>query len=138
FKSGFHTIAKYIITPGLHYASGMTECLINMDAWNKISDHDKLMVETAAKLNVYESYARYGMNDIEGWKQLKEAGGDGKNEFILLDDSFIKAAQAAANAWADEQVGDNAWFKRVLESQRATMNKLEAWPEFRLPVGGVR
>ena len=137
-KSGFHKIAKYIITPGIHYASGMTECIINLDAWNKLSDHDKLMVETAAQLNLYESYAHYGEFDLDGWKQLKEAAAAGGNEFIQLDPSFIKAAQKASNEWADEQAGNNEWFKKVLESQRATEKKLEPWPEFRLPIGGVR
>ena len=138
FKSGFQTIAKYIITPGVHYASGMTECLINKDAWAKISDHDKVMIETAGRLNVYESYARYGQLDMDGWAKLKDAAKDGKNEFIKLDDAFVKAAQKASSEWADKQAGDNEWFKRVLESQRATQKKLEAWPEFRLQVGGPR
>jgi TRAP-type mannitol/chloroaromatic compound transport system substrate-binding protein len=138
FKSGFHTIAKYIITPGVHYASGMTECLINKDAWAKISDHDKVMIQAAAELNVYQSYARYGELDLDGWAKLKEGADSGKNEFIQLDDEFIKAAQKASNDWADAQAGNNEWFKRVLESQRATQKKLEGWPEFRLRVGGAR
>jgi len=138
FKSGFHTIAKYIITPGVHYASGMTECIINKAAWDKLSDHDKIMVETAGRLNLYESYARYGEMDIDGWAKLHEAAAGGKVEFIILDDSFIKAAQKASNEWADEQAGNNEWFKKVLASQRATQDKLTTWQEFRLPVGGVR
>ena len=138
YKSGFQKIAKYIITPGVHYASGMTECLINKDAWDKLSDHDKDMVQAAGQLNLYESYARYGEFDLDGWEKLKEAAASGQNEFIQLDDSFIKAAQKASDEWADEQAGDNEWFKRVLELQRATEKKLEPWPEFRLPVGGAR
>ncbi|MFC3641345.1 TRAP transporter substrate-binding protein DctP [Aquibium oceanicum] len=138
FKSGFHTIAKYIITPGVHYASGLTECIINKDAWDKLSEHDKVMVEVAGRLNLYESYARYGELDIDGWAKLHEAAAGGKNEFIKLDQSFIDAAQKASNDWADEQAGNNEWFKKMLESQRATLKKLDTWGEFRLPIGGVR
>lgn len=132
-NAGFHTIAPYIIVPGIHSPASFNECMFNKDAWAQLSDRDKELVRLAGKLNTYESFLAYADNDIEGWDELKASDA----EFVQLDDSFIAAAQEASFAWAEEKAAENEWFKRVYESQRALQDKLSDWQEFRLPIGAT-
>ncbi|MCH2395249.1 MAG: C4-dicarboxylate ABC transporter substrate-binding protein, partial [Oceanibaculum sp.] len=128
----FHKIAKYIVTPGVHQPSGAHECMFNKDAWAKLSDKDKGLIELAGKLTTYETFIGYGKDDIEGYKFLTSQGG---NEFVQLDPSFIAAAKEASFKWADKQSASNAWFKKAYEHQRAFQKDIANWSKFRLPIG---
>jgi len=132
FNAGFHKIAPYIIVPGIHQPASFNECLFNKNAWAKLSDKDKELIELAGKLNTYETFLQYAEDDIQGWKALQA---DGKVKFVQLDPSFITTARKASFAWAEKKAAENPWFKRVYESQRAFQKKLAHWQEFRLPIG---
>ena len=52
---GFYQIAKYNYFPGWHQQSTTNEVLVNMDAWNKLSDAHKAMFQAACDANfMYE------------------------------------------------------------------------------------
>ena len=48
---GFYQIAKYNYFPGWHQQSTTNEILVNMDAWNALSDAHKAMFQTACDAN---------------------------------------------------------------------------------------
>ncbi|WP_297777437.1 C4-dicarboxylate ABC transporter substrate-binding protein [uncultured Roseovarius sp.] len=131
-STGFHKVAKYIVTPGVHQPSGGHECMFNREAWDLLSEHDQNMIELAGKLTTYETYIAYAQDDIEGYEFFKEAA---DNEMIVLDESFIQAAQEASDAWAQKQATDNEWFKRAYDHQSAFQKMLSDWQKFRLPIG---
>ena len=110
---GFHKIAKYVIIPGVHQPSAPFELCINKDAWSKLSDRDKALVELAAKQVTLESWMRVG--DAKALKFFKEQG----NEIIELSPEVQRATKEMSVKWADEQAKSNPWFKKVWESQRA-------------------
>ena len=131
--SGFHKIAKYIITPGIHQPAALQECAINMEAWDRISERERELLKLAGRINVLDSWSRYAYRDIAAVEEMKAAG----NEFVKLDPKFIEASIEAAAKWSDEQAAENAWFKRVLEHRRAFQNAMGShWKEFRFPIGG--
>ncbi|KZD03420.1 type 2 periplasmic-binding domain-containing protein [Oceanibaculum pacificum] len=134
-SAGFHKIAKYIITPGIHQPSGAHECMFNKDAWAKLSDKDKGLIELAGKLTTYETFIGYAKEDLAGYAFLKSQPGV---EFVELDESFIEAARKASFAWADKQSGANAWFKKAYEHQRAFQASIKDWSKFRLPIGAAQ
>lgn len=131
-STGFHKVAKYIVTPGVHQPSGGHECMFNQAAWASLSEHDQRMIEIAGKLTTYETYIAYAKDDIEGYKFFKESK---DNEMIVLDDSFIQAVQEVSDNWAQKQASGNEWFKRAYEHQSAFQDKLKDWQKFRLPIG---
>ncbi|MEX0409564.1 TRAP transporter substrate-binding protein DctP [Aquibium sp. LZ166] len=133
--AGFHTIAPYIIVPGIHQPASFNECMFNKDAWETLSDHDKEAIKLAGKLNTYESFLAYGDNDIDAWRKLHETKGV---EFVELDPSFIAKAKEASFAWAEKQAATNEWFKKAYDSQRETQKHMAVWGEFRLPIGQTR
>ena len=112
---GFHKIAKYVIIPGVHQPSAPFELCINKNAWAKLSDRDKKLVEFAAKQVTMESWMRVGAEDAKALKFFKEAG----NEIIELSPEVQRATKETSIKWAEEQGKTNPWFKKVWESQRA-------------------
>jgi TRAP-type mannitol/chloroaromatic compound transport system substrate-binding protein len=113
--SGFHKIAKYIIIPGIHQPTGPFEVVINKDAWAKISDRDKTMVELAAKIVTFESWTKIGHEDAKALDFYRKAG----NEIIELDPDVQRQGKKLAIAWAQEQAKTNPWFDKVLKHQLA-------------------
>ncbi len=114
-STGFHKIAKYVIIPGIHQPTAPFEVVINKEAFAKLSDRDKKMVELAAKIVTLESWMKIGHEDAKALEFYKKEG----NEIIELAPEVQREAKALAVKWAEEQAADNAWFKKVWESQRA-------------------
>ena len=112
---GFHKIAKYVIIPGVHQPSAPFELCVNKNAWAKLSDRDKKLVEMAAKEVTLESWMRVGAEDAKALKFFREQG----NEIIELSAEVQKATKDMSVKWAEEQGKTNPWFKKVWESQRA-------------------
>jgi TRAP-type mannitol/chloroaromatic compound transport system substrate-binding protein len=111
---GFHKIAKYVIIPGVHQPSAPFELCLNKNAWAKLSDKDKKLVEFAAKQVTLESWMRIGAEDAKALKFFKDAG----NEIIELSPEVQRQTKEYSVKWAEEQAKTNPWFKKVWESQR--------------------
>ncbi len=111
---GFYKVAKYLIIPGVHQPTAPFELVINKDAWAKLNDRDKKLVEIAAKLVTFESWTRIGQEDAKSLDVYKKAG----NEIIELSPEVQFKVREIADKWADETAAKDAWFKKVLESQR--------------------
>jgi len=112
---GFHKIAKYVITPGIHQPTAPFELVINKKAWGKLSDRDKKLVALAAKTVTFESWTRIGHEDAKALEFYKKQG----NEIIVLDASVQKKAKQLAISWAREQAKNNPWFDKILKHQLA-------------------
>lgn len=111
---GFHEIAKYIIVPGIHQPVGVFEAVINKEAWDKLPDDLKAIVENAAKSATLYSWTKFAARDMGAMEKYKKAG----NEIIVMDASVEKEARKLAREWADQQAASNEWFKKILDSQR--------------------
>ena len=111
---GVSKITRYVIVPGVHQPVAPFELQFDKNAWNALSERDKRLIETAAKLVTLESWTRFGQEDAKALGHYREAG----NEILVLDDAFQAEAKKAARAWAEEQARDNAWFARVWKSQQ--------------------
>lgn len=111
---GFYKVAKYLVIPGVHQPTAPFELVINKDAWAKLNDRDKKLIELAAKLVTFESWTRIGQEDAKSLDVYKKAG----NEIIELTPEVQYKVKEIADKWADEQAAKDPWFKKVLESQR--------------------
>lgn len=112
---GFHKIAKYVIIPGVHQPVAPFEMIINKEAWAKLSDTDKKLVEQAAKIVTFESWTRIGHEDAKALEFYRNAG----NEIIELDDEVQREVKKTSIEWGNTQGAENAWFKKAYESQLA-------------------
>ncbi len=124
---GFHKIAPYVIIPGLHQPTTVIEVLINQEAWDKLSKHDQLMVEIAAKLSSFENWVSVGYNDMHAMQTFR----DNKNEIIELDDTVKAEAKRHAQKWGDTVSTKNEGFAKVLKHQRDFQTLWESGESYR-------
>lgn len=120
--TGFHKVAKYVIIPGVHQPSAPFELVVNKQAFEKLSDHDKKMVELAAKLVTFESWTKVGQDDAKALEFFRKEG----NEIIELAPEVQHQTREIANKWAEKTAAENPWFAKVHENQ-VTFDKL--WKE---------
>jgi len=112
---GFHRVTKYVIVPGVHQPSAPFELVINKDAWAKLSDDDKGLIERAARLTTLDSWLTIGQEDALALEFFKEQG----NEIIELDPEVQYKAYELAVEWANTQAAENEWFQKVWTNQEA-------------------
>lgn len=112
-STGFHKVAKYVIIPGVHQPTAPFEIVINKDAWAKISDKDKKLIEIAARLNTFDTWTKIGHEDAKALDFYRKQG----NEVIELSLETQQAVRKIARKWADDQAAKNPWFAKVLKSQ---------------------
>ncbi|MGQ9507948.1 MAG: TRAP transporter substrate-binding protein [Thermodesulfobacteriota bacterium] len=71
----FQEITKYWVTPaGWHQVGCVSDFMINMDAWNKLSPDLKAIIENAAMANMAWSYAKSNWDASAAVENFKKAG----------------------------------------------------------------
>lgn len=130
---GFHELAKYIVTPGLHQPGGPNECVFNKEAWDQLSERDQEMIELAAKETVFETWLTSTAADLEAFEQLSS----GENEMVQVNQEFVDEVKAQSQKWLEELAAENDWARRVIDSQNDFKDKLASWPKFRFPIGSL-
>lgn len=118
-KAGFGDVCKYYHYPGIHQATGNPELLINKDAWAKLPDDLKLLVEKICHLHVLDSW-HYG--DAENIKALAEFEKKG-NIKVVMDPKTVETFTTWAWEYLDAQAEKDSFFKKVWDSQKAWMKK---------------
>lgn len=94
-RLGFYEVAQHYYFPGWHQQSTFFELMINLEAWNSLSDTQKYIVETACSANV-----RRGLSEGE-------------------------ALQAAALARLEEKgVNIHTWSPEILAGLRVAWDKV--------------
>ena len=113
---GFHKVAKYIIYPGVHQPTAPFELCINKDAWAKLTDADKKLVETVAKLVTFDTWLKIGQEDAKALEFYKKAG----NTIIELSPEVQYAGRKIGLDWAEKTAKENKypWFAKVHASQK--------------------
>ncbi|MGE0734092.1 MAG: TRAP transporter substrate-binding protein DctP [Alphaproteobacteria bacterium] len=114
-EPGFYKVAKYLMIPGVHQPTAPFELCINKDAWAKLSDRDRKLVEAAAKLTTFESWTRIGQEDAKSLDVYRKAG----NEIIELSPDVQFETKAVALKWAQNVANSDKWFKQIYDHQVA-------------------
>ena len=113
---GFHKVAKYIIYPGVHQPTAPFELCINKEAWAKLNDADKKLVEMVAKLVTFESWLRVGQEDAKALEFYRKAG----NTLIELAPEVQYAGRKIGLDWAEKTAKEGKYphFAQVFASQK--------------------
>src|SRR3990167_7377384 len=114
---GFQEVAKYVIMPGIHAGSWTFEAAMMGEKWDKIPKDLQDKIHLAAKLVTFESLNSIIMQDFAALDALL----GGKNEVIILDETFKRKAKEAARKWAADasakaKAEGNPWPERVSKS----------------------
>ncbi len=114
-KLGLQHVWKNYYLQGVHQASDLGELTFNKEFWGKLTDQQKAMIEVAAQATVTESITAHIYRNAVALNELKSKYG-----VVVRDtpaDLYPEFLRAAAKV-SDEAAKDNAFFKKVLDSQR--------------------
>lgn len=127
-SSGFHKVAPYIILPGFHQSTVVSECSFNKEAWDGLSAHNQDMIKAAAYIAAHLTYETTGDQDADAYQFFKDEG----VEFIVVDDEVLAKSAELTRKWEDATAAElGGWFAKILESQRAYSAKWSNAHEYR-------
>ena len=109
---GFNEIAKYAMFPGIHAPGVLMPGLVNKDAWAKLPDGYKIILEHAILAECLRNHLVESDQDTWGVEQHKAAG----MEIIYLSEAVQKEIEAAAEDFYNKKAEEDAFFAKVWNS----------------------
>ncbi len=123
-KMGFHKIAPFYYT-GWHEPATELQFLINKRAWEKLPEEYKAMLTTAMKAVTADMFIDNFAGSVDAWKKMKT---DYPNiEVKTFPKPVLQAMKKAADSLYNDYAAKDTNFKKVLDSQRAYMEKARQW-----------
>jgi len=113
---GFYTVWKNYYLQGLHQATDVGDIYINSDWWNKLPKDLQAIVEVCAMASIADTWNFNVYKNAMAVKELQEKHG------VTIHDTpkdFYPAFVKASKKVLDKHAGKDAFFKQVLDSQRA-------------------
>ncbi len=124
---GFEEIAPYVALPCWHQPSAMLETIVNMDAWNQLTDDLKAIFEAACKeISIVDFMAHLEGTNAEYLKKFEQYG----TELIVLDTEAMLRITEITGRLADEQAAKDPFYARVLKSQRDFRESYRTWEKW--------
>jgi TRAP-type mannitol/chloroaromatic compound transport system substrate-binding protein len=114
----------------------MYDTMVNLNAWNKLPDDLKAIVEAACKeVSTVDYMAQVEGKNAEYLKKFEQRG----IVVTTLDTAAVSRIGEIAARLADEKAAKDQFFARVLKSQRdfkAEYRTWEKWGDYRLYTDG--
>ena len=113
---GFQKVLKHYYLQGLHQVVVNADIYINGDVWKKLTPHEQKAIEVAADASLMRSLAYRIYENGKALKKLTTEDG------VILHDTppdYFPAYMAAAKATLEKNAAENAFFKKVWDSQKA-------------------
>lgn len=124
-RMGFYEVAKHYYLPGWHQQSTFFELMINLDAWNSLSENQKHLIETTCSANV-----RHGLSEGEALQADAMARLEAEGVQIhTWSPEILAGLKAAWGEVADELAAEDPDFARTWESLNAFRAKYKGWAE---------
>jgi TRAP-type mannitol/chloroaromatic compound transport system substrate-binding protein len=116
---GFHKVLKHYYMQGLHQVVVNADLYINGDVYNKLSANQKKALEVAANASLMKtvSYRIY-----ENGKALEELTSKHGVQLHDTPADYFKEYMVATKALLEKHAAENAFFKKVYDSQKAFAN----------------
>ena len=109
---GFHEVAKYYYSPGLHQIAGFTELIINPKKWAALPDDLKEIVKGASDGALAHALTRWIVADCEAIKKYRDYG----TEFIKFPNEM---QQEILERFVDKYNNyKNPLFQKIWKSQK--------------------
>lgn len=115
-RLGFDTVWKFYHYPGAHETAGACDLLLNKTVWDNLPAHLQSIVRAAAFEAAFRSLLHFNRRDAEALNELQEKRGV---TLVKTADSILIAHLKVWDKIAAREAAKDAFFKKVLESQRA-------------------
>lgn len=111
---GLHEVCDYVFGPPIHMGANMFQLVINPKAWEKLPEDLKEIVKNAAIAATFEGYARFWVDSIKAFDDIKASG----VEVIKLSPEDQQKALKLSYEILEEKSAKDPMFKKVWESQK--------------------
>ncbi len=126
YPMGFDEITKYAIQPGVHQPAFQCDVIINQEAWNKLPEDLKWIVDICAKETQLWSYNWINGLNAEAINKFKE-----KIEFVTMDEETRINFRKTTKEYLDSLKEKYPDVKKVLDSQDAFIEEFASWRDAR-------
>lgn len=112
---GFHKVLKHYYLQGLHQVVVNADLYINGDVWDSMSEHQQHAMNVAADASLMRSIGYRIYENGKALRELTEVHG------VQLHDTpadYFTEYMQAANATLEKNAAENAFFKKVWDSQK--------------------
>jgi len=123
-RLGFYKIASHNYYPGWHQQATIFELLINKDAWKKMSDRQRMVLEVICKASVADSFAH--TEAIQG-KIIRENAEKRGVKNMYWSDEMLDTFKKTWNEVAKEQAANDPFFKKVWDDFSAFHKDYSYW-----------
>jgi len=113
---GFQKVLKHYYLQGLHQVVVNADMYINGDTWKKLTPHQQTAMQIAADASLMRSISYRIYENGKALKELTEKHG------VQLHDTpqdYFTEYMTAARASLEKNAAENAFFKKVWDSQKA-------------------
>jgi TRAP-type mannitol/chloroaromatic compound transport system substrate-binding protein len=129
YPLGFDEITKYVIQPGVHQPGIQCALFFNKEAYNKLPDDLKWIVDIAAKETQLWSYNWSNNLNVEALRLFKK-----KVELVKMDQATMIEFRKTTKSYLDSLKAKFPDVKKALDSQEAFLKEYAEWRDAR---GGV-
>jgi len=126
---GFHEICKYMTVPGIHQPSGLTEILINGDAWDKLPADLKAIVKYACETSFWDQWFTLAKLDAEALKFFEDYG----VEIVQFDAADIEEVGKMREEIFAKHAAEDPFFAKVLDSQQKFLEEFYYYYDWMYP-----
>jgi len=126
YPMGFDEITKYAIQPGVHQPGIQCAIFFNKDAYNKLPDDLKWIVDIAAKETQLWSYNWVNGLNAEAIRRFKQ-----KIEIVHMDTATLVEFAKTTHTYIEGLKAKYPDVKKVLDSQEAFLKSYADWREAR-------
>mgnify|MGYP001548602390 FL=1 len=129
YPMGFDEITKYVIEPGVHQPGIQCGLFFNKDAYDKLPEDLKWIIDICAKETQLWSYNWINSLNAKAIRLFKE-----KVEFVHMDEATRIAFRKTTKEYIDSVKAKYPDVKKVMDSQEAFIKDYADWRKAR---GGV-
>ncbi len=123
FTMAFYEIADYWTGPGVHSPMSDCEFVVNGDSYNELPDDLKAIVREAVQSNQSKNWHEMERLDAEAMDFLRDYG----TTIVILPDDVQEEIVRVSTDFLDGEAAKDAFFKKVLESQREFLKSYRAF-----------
>lgn len=127
--AGFQEVTKYWSTPGWHQTSAVFGAMININAWNALSEDTQKRLRLAADATMIWSLTNTERKATEGYLNFKNAG----IEITRMDDETLAEIQVLANEVIEEVACEFPSSGKVYASQLEYLLHYSNWRDATAP-----
>jgi len=129
-RLGFHNVWKFHYTPGVHENTTIGDIIFNLDVWNNLSEVHKEIIKSAANETFLVWWAKWQRQNADALVEMQTKHGV---QVLRTPPEILTAFIKKWDELAAEEAGKNAFFKKVLESQKAYASVVVPYKRFYFP-----